>query len=556
MSRWLSCEGCSELVYAAKIDRNLGVCPGCGHHFAVPAPQRIAQLLDEGSVEFLDPPTESRDPLGFVDTRPYTDRIDGARARTGLDEAAVCATGTLEGSPLAVAAMDFRFLGGSLGAAVGEMVTGAAETALREHMPLLIVTASGGARMQEGPVALMQMAKTSQALDRMRQAGLLTVSLITDPTFGGVAASFATLTDIIVSEPQARLGFAGRRVIEQTIGETLPADFQTAEFLLQHGAIDMIVGRAELRSALGRLVSAATRKPKTPPDAARPELPAVMVDDPFVLPEQGAWDVVQRARNPQRPSALDYMRLALDGFDELHGDRLGHDCPAVVGGIGRLNGFPLMVIGLQKGHDAAELAQHNFGMATPAGYRKANRLMRTAERLGLPILTLVDTPGAFPGRSAEETGQAAAIAENLRLLTGISVPVVCVITGEGGSGGALALAVADRVYILENAVYSVISPEGCASILWHDSGAAPQAASSLRMDPRSLLELGIVDAVIREPEAGAAADHVTAADRLRQAVTAALRDLLSLDEGDLLSRRYDRYRAFGAVDSPAEYEMS
>ncbi|MFI6497903.1 acetyl-CoA carboxylase carboxyl transferase subunit alpha [Nonomuraea typhae] len=568
MSEWRMCPGCRHLVYGRKIERNLDVCPECEHHFPLSASRRLEQLLDPDA-ELLDFPVETRDPLGFVDSLPYPDRIARARRRTGLTEAVLCARGRIEGQPVAVAVMDFGFLGGSLGAAVGEMITRTAEHALHEHLPLLIVTASGGARMQEGPVSLMQMAKTSQVLGTLQQAGLMTVSLVTDPTFGGVAASFATLTDVIICEPRARLGFAGRRVIEQTIREQLPADFQTAEFLLEHGMVDMIRRRSELRPTLARILSAGTRRPRPDAPAGTAETPAgapaatpggvageVLVEEAGRLPAREPWEVVRQARDMRRPTALDYFHLILDDFDELRGDRIAADCPAIVGGIGRLEGRPLVVIGHQKGHDAAELSRRNFGMASPSGYRKAARLIRLADRLGLPVLTLVDTPGAYPGKSAEENGQAVAIAENLRLLAGVSVPVVCVITGEGGSGGALALAVADRVLILENAVYSVITPEGCAAILWNDPAAAPRAAAALRVDPRSLLELGIVDGVIREPEGGAAADHLAAAERLRMVCAGALRSLGSLDEGELLRRRYGRYRAFGDVGVQEEVLVS
>ncbi|HEV7709911.1 MAG TPA: acetyl-CoA carboxylase carboxyltransferase subunit beta, partial [Asanoa sp.] len=218
---WVSCRRCRSLVYDKRLSRNLRVCPDCGHHGRVGARERVAQLLDEGTVELLDLPVHSADPLSFTDSKPYPARLADARRKTGLDEAVLCASGSIEGHPLVVAVMDFEFMGGSLGGAVGELITLAGETALERGVPLLIVTASGGARMQEGAIALMQMAKTSAMLGRLDEAGLLTVTLVTDPTFGGVAASFATLSDVIIAEPGARLGFAGRRVIEQTIKQTL-----------------------------------------------------------------------------------------------------------------------------------------------------------------------------------------------------------------------------------------------------------------------------------------------------------------------------------------------
>jgi acetyl-CoA carboxylase carboxyl transferase subunit beta len=544
---WVSCKQCRSLIYDKRLSRGLRVCPDCGYHNRVDAHQRLAQLLDPGSVELLDLPVREADPLGFVDSKPYPKRLASARASTGLDEAVVCAAGEIEGNPLVVAVMDFGFMGGSLSGAVGELITLAGETALRDRVPLLIVTASGGARMQEGAVALMQMAKTSQMLGQLDEAGLLTISLVTDPTFGGVAASFATLCDVIIAEPGARLGFAGRRVIEQTIRQTLPPDFQTAEFLLANGLIDLIRPRQELRPTLARLLSIGSGL--RPPVSI---VPSSTDNDGSVVHREAAastrdpWQIVQRARDLDRPTTLDYFGLLLDDFEELHGDRLGAEDPAIVGGLGRLAGIPVVVVGHQKGHTAAELGARNFGMPTPAGYRKAARLMNLAAKLGLPIVSLIDTPGAYPGKEAEQHGQAIAIAENIRLMSRLPVPVVSVVTGEGGSGGALALGVANHVLICANAVYSVISPEGCAAILWNDPTAAPRAAEALRMTAAELEPLGIVDRIVPEPAGGTQADHVTAGQNLRDALLTSLRELLPLDGEQLVADRHARFRAFGA----------
>lgn len=542
---WIVCPGCKGIIYGKRMVRNLHVCPECGRHGRLNAHERLDTLLDPGSVRLLDLPVQTADPLGFHDSRPYPVRLAAARRSTGLDEAVVCARGTIEGSPVLVAVMDFRFLGGSLGSAVGELITRTAETALEERTPLLIATASGGARMQEGAVSLMQMAKTSQALGDLDAAGVLTISLITDPTFGGVAASFATLGDVIVAEPEARLGFAGRRVIEQTIRQTLPKDFQTAEFLLEHGLIDTIRTRAQLRPALGRLLAAAS-PPRPAPAVASP-----LVRDPELLEERDPWDTVRRARDMARPTALDYIHRLLEDFEELRGDRLGADNPAVVGGLGRLDGVPVVAVGTQKGHTTGELTTRNFGMATPAGYRKAARLMRLAEKLGLPVLTFIDTPGAYPGLEAEEQGQAVAIAENIRLMAGLTVPTVAVVMGEGGSGGALALATADRVLMCANAVYSVISPEGCAAITWNDPAAAPDAAKALRITARELLALGLVDGVVPEPEGGSGTDHQKAAETMRAVLSAELRALRALGPERLVSTRKAKFRGFGTASGAA-----
>lgn len=549
-SSWLLCDGCRKMVYGKRFARADRVCPECGHHAPLTATERLDSLLDPGSMRPLAQAVSDTDPLRFTDTRPYSERLTDARTRTGLVEAVLCARGRIGGNPVVVAAMDFRFLGGSLGSAVGEAITGACEVALAERTPLLLITASGGARMQEGIISLMQMAKTSQALGQLDEAGILTVSLVTDPTFGGVAASYATSTDLIIAEPGARLGFAGPRVIQQTIKQTLPEDFQTAEFLLEHGIVDMIRPRATLCASLGRLLSIASRRPERAASAQRHgaghDAP---ITDPTRLPQRSAWECVRAARKLDRPSTTDYIGLLFEDFHELRGDRTSEDCPALVAGIGRFDGQPVALIGTQKGHTAEELAEHNYGMPSPAGYRKAARIMRLAAKLGLPVITLIDTAGAYPGVEAERRGQAVAIAENLKLMAGLPVPVVAVVTGEGGSGGALALAFADRVLMCANAVYSVISPEGCAAILWKDPVAAPDAAEALRVDARSLLSQGVIDGVIPEPEGGAGADHVRAAEALRSALADSLAELVPLDQMNLVTRRRARFRAFGAGGS-------
>jgi acetyl-CoA carboxylase carboxyl transferase subunit beta len=539
------------VVYARRWQREYQVCPECVRHHPVTARDRIGQVLDKGSIRWLDYDVASTDVLGFVDTKPYPQRLATARAATGMADAALVAQGTVSGHPLIVVAMDFRFMGGSLGRAVGTLVTSAAETALVERVPLLIVSASGGARMQEGALSLMQMAKTAAALGRLDDAGVLTISLLTDPVYGGVAASYATLCDVILAEPGARFGFAGRRVIAQTVRQDLPADFQTAEFLLAHGLVDGIVPRRQLRDRLTALlaISTATGSPDDNPDNSPAEEGSAIVRDPGLLAESVVWEHVRRARDLARPTMRDHLANAFDGFVELRGDRAGGDCPAVIAGLARLGSIGVVVVGTQKGHTPAELTKHNFGMPAPAGYRKAARAMRLAAKLGLPVVSLVDTPGAYPGAEAEQRGQALAIAENLRLMAGLPVPVVSVITGEGGSGGALALAVANRVLIFADGVYSVISPEGCAAILWHDATAARQAAAALRLTPRDLLRLRVVDGVVTEPPGSAGADPVGASARLRAALLESLTELIRMDPVALRADRWARFHEFGTPDS-------
>lgn len=540
---WLACANCRVLLYRKRFDRLAGVCPECGWHSPRTARDRLDALLDTGTVKPVKIGSTVHDPLGFTDLVPYPERLAGARSRYGLDDAVLVARGALRGHSVVVAAMDFRFLGGSLGSAAGEAITAAAEAALARELPLLLVTASGGARMQEGVLSLMQLAKTSNAMAELDEAGLLTVTVVTDPTYGGVAASYATLSDVILAEPGARMGFAGPRVIEQTIRQRLPEGFQTAEFLLAHGLVDDVRPRPELPHALATLLSAAGPAEQ---GFGRGERDPVW-RDPERVPARPVTEVLRLARDPGRPSTVDHIGNWADDFVELHGDRLGEDCPAIVGGLALVDGLPVMVLGHQKGHDTAELVRRGFGMPSPAGYRKAVRLMRLAAKLRLPVVTLVDTPGAHPGLDAEERGQAHAIADCLRTMGGLPVPVVSVITGEGGSGGALALAVADRVLVCENATYSVISPEGCAAILWRDPGAAADAAGALRVDARSLLRLGVVDGVVPEPDGGAHRDPVRASGLVRSAVVCALRELRACGGRELVADRRRRFRRFGTL---------
>ncbi|GIH18585.1 hypothetical protein Raf01_67570 [Rugosimonospora africana] len=596
------------MLYRKRLYRNLEVCPECGDHRRLAAADRIEQLADPGSFTAFADRVPAVDPLGFVDLVPYPARLAGARASTGLSEAVLCGEAAIDGHRLVLAAMDFRFLGGSLGSVTGELIVRAVERARQRRLPFVVVTASGGARMQEGALSLMQMATTIQAIAGLRSDGLLSVSVITDPTYGGVAASFATATDVIVAESGARMGFAGPRVIQQTLRQTLPDGFQTADFLFRHGYVDMVVERRQLRPALRSLLSVAAPTPAPRAEAPRPEAPRSVAtrpapalaaaapvhatvpsprvpppepdveapdrpgsvrlaphDDPGQSPGTAgapvrdgtsapaeAIGIVRAARRSDRPTTLDYLATAFDGFVELHGDRLGADCPAVVAGFARLDGIPVAVIGHQKGHTTAELVARDFGMASPAGYRKAVRVMRTAANLGLPVVTLIDTPGASPGVQAEQQGQALAIAESISTMAGLPVPVVAVITGEGGSGGALALAVADRVLMRHDAVYSVISPEGCAAILWNDPSAAPRAAEALCLTAPDLLRVGVIDAIVGDP-AVPGGQH--APGELRAALTGTLTPLLDVPAQDLVPLRRARFRRFCATGDKARTEL-
>ncbi len=259
---WVKCLNCKEILYKKEVDRNLQVCPKCNYHFRLSARQRLRYLVDGGSFEEFDPDLNPQNPLNFKDTITYPERIKRAQQKTGLKEAVITGRAKIKGIPVVVAVMDFEFMGGSMGSVVGEKITRAAERALRERLPFITVASSGGARMQEGMLSLMQMAKVSASVGRLKEAGLPYISILADPTFGGVTASFAMLGDIIIAEPRSLIGFAGPRVIEQTIKEPLPEGFQRAEFLLEHGMVDMVVPRKQLKDTLHRLLSMLLDRPR------------------------------------------------------------------------------------------------------------------------------------------------------------------------------------------------------------------------------------------------------------------------------------------------------
>ena len=599
---WTKCPTCSTMLFNKQLEKNLRVCTTCGHHFRLSAEARIGHLLDQGTFSERDPGLQSVDALGFVDQKAYPDRLSAAQLATGMRDAAVWGTGAVGGHEVAICVMDFGFMGGSMGAVVGEKVTRAAEHSLAARVPLIVVSASGGARMQEGTLALMQLAKTLGAIERLRGAGVPYISILSDPTTGGVFASFAAVGDVNIAEPDALIGFAGARVTAGTIAAELPPGFQRSEFLFSHGFVDRVVVRDELHdevaSILRLLPARGTFEEPEPleevpafrpfsflttladrvgelangdgalPDEDGPVAPeppptvpavdaegTVAVAKPDFASKDDVWARVQLARSLRRPRTLEFMDAMADEFVELHGDRLFGDDAAVVAGLARIDGRRVAVIGQQKGADTDENIRRNFGMPHPEGYRKAMRVMELAERAGIPVVTFVDVPGAHPGPESEERGIAEAIARSIGLMTRLRTPIVTVITGEGGSGGALAIAVGDVVIALENAVYSVISPEGCASILWRTSDEAATAAAAMRMSASDQHALGVVDIVMPEPGEGAHDAPEQTADRLRAIIVDRLDALEALPIEALLEQRYRRYRALGAYTEVARPEV-
>ena len=555
------CNKCGAAILSEEVINGAYICPKCHGYFRVPAYKRIEMIADEGSFEEWDMDLDGMDgppdPLQF---KGYSEKIKKLREQTGLKEAVVTGRVKINGTQAVIGVCDGRFMMASMGYAVGEKITRAVERATNEKLPVILFTCSGGARMQEGIISLMQMEKTSAALKRHSDAGLLYVTVLTDPTTGGVTASFAMLGDIIIAEPQALIGFAGPRVIEQTIGEKLPEGFQRAEFLLEHGFVDQIVKRENMKPVLGRIlkmhdhVHPDCRKGKEvrKSDRTEPVPKAGMTEkkagkkaaeqEPWSEKSLTAWERVCRSRSKERPVGKDYIDILFEDFVELHGDRYYRDDPAIIGGIAYFQGLCVTVIAQAKGRTTKENLERNFAMPSPEGYRKARRLMKQAEKFHRPVINFVDTPGAFCGMEAEERGQGEAIARNLFELSGLKVPVLSVVIGEGGSGGALALAVADEVWMLENSVYSVLSPEGFASILWKDSSRSAEAAKMMKLTAADLKKLGVIERVFPEPQNFSVLTMKPTAELLRAGLAEFLTKYQKLETKDLLEGRYERFR--------------
>ena len=475
------------------------------------AAEWIDLVLDAGWME-CDAGLASGDPLQFP----------GYASRDAKTESVITADGTVDGLPVVAISFEFDVFGGSMGVVAGERIARAFERAIQRHAAVIALTATGGARMQEGMAALTQMAKTTLARRALTTAGLPFLAYMRSPTTGGVYASFASLADVLWAEPGATVGFAGPRVAAQA--KPLMEGSHTAEFSLANGLIDDIVAADRLRARTTSFLRA-TIAPDEPVGigTARPASSRA--------PAASAWDQVQLARHPDRPAGRAIVDAIATDLVELRGDRAGVDDEGVVAGIGRIGGRRVGVIALDR------------TKPTPPGYRKAYRLLRTAGALGVPLVTLIDTPGADPSSESEAQGIARTIATAFRTVLEHPGPSIAVVTGEGGSGGALALGVTDRVLICQNATFSVIAPEGAAVILKRDD--VENVARDLHLTAIDLLELGIADDIVPEPPGGGHTDPSSFIATIGESITRTFADLSRGAASDRLALRRKRWREAG-----------
>jgi acetyl-CoA carboxylase carboxyl transferase beta subunit/acetyl-CoA carboxylase carboxyl transferase alpha subunit len=549
---WFKCPRCQNEIFQEEYVSQMKVCPKCGYHSRITAAERLGFTIDEGSLIEFDKNMSSLNPIDFPG---YEEKIEKLQKLTGLKEAVITGECTIGGERTVIGIMDSNFMMASMGSVVGEKITRAFEHATANSLPIVLFTASGGARMQEGIVSLMQMAKTSGAAARHSDAGNLYITVLTDPTTGGVTASFASLGDIIIAEPKVLVGFAGRRVIEDTIKQRLPDEFQSAEFMLAHGFVDMIIMRRDMRDVLTKLLKSAgcslaaeKAEPKTSMESLPSEKPVENISGKQQKCNISAWEHIEIIKHKNRPTIKDYIPMIFDEYFEMHGDRLFADDCAITGGIASFKGQPVTIVGMVKGKNLEENKKCNFAMPSPEGYRKALRIMKQAEKFHRPVICFVDTPGANCSIEAEERGQGEAIAKNIFEMMRLQTPIITIILGEAGSGGALALAVCDELDMLENSTYSVISPRGFSSILWKDSSREKEAAELLKMTATDLVGLRVADHIIPEPIGGAHNNPQLTAATILTYIDIALNKFKDTDKTELLNNRYMRFRKIGVFE--------
>lgn len=539
----IQCPKCKQVVKGSEAAKALYICPNCAHHIPIGARARIQMVVDANTFEPWFEDVEGNNPLNDAE---YAVKLEAAREKYNISEAVLIGKGKIGGEETVIGVCDARFLMGSMGYAMGERITKAFERAIEQKLSVVLFCCSGGARMQEGIISLMQMEKTAAAVKRHSNAGLFYCSVLTDPTMGGVTASYAMLGDIILAEPKARVGFAGPRVIQQTIGQVLPKGFQKAEFLLKHGMIDGIVERKDLKKTLQYILSIHSKKNKAAKRSLKDVLPLKRVEpeEVTVRDDKTAWEKVKLCRSWERLTSMDYVEKIFDDFYELHGDRYYSDDRALIGGVAYFDNQPVTVLAELRGNTMAECIERNYGMPMPDGYRKAVRLMKQAEKFNRPIISFISTPGAFCGIDAEERGQGEAIARSIMEMSALKVPVLCILTGECGSGGALATAVGNKVWMMENATYAILSPEGYSSIVWKTEGKAELAASTMKITAQDLLRMKVIDKIV--PEYGAATQQTLQqiTSFLKTNIKEFIKDYGKMSTEEIVEDRYQRFRKF------------
>ncbi len=540
------CLYCEEEIRESQSYQSYRVCPFCRFHYSLSARQRIQLLADRKSFKETHKYLKSVAPITFSQRGSYRNLVSKDQNRTGLTEATVTGTCRIDAVRTMLVALDFGFMGGSMGSVVGEKIALALEEAARQELPLVAVVTGGGARIQEGVLSLMQMAKTVTAANRFREKGLPFIVVLANPSTGQAYASFANLADAILAEPGSLIGLSPLRALREFSQSPLPLDAHTAEAHLAHGLLDNVVERESLKASLGGLLKLLLRQKLGKGEyQAPPRRPVPLGDDPEI------WEAVVATRHEERPSGTFYIRNVLANFIELHGDRLSGDDRSMVTGVGYLYDLPVAVIGQERPHTASGGKYH----VNPDGLRKAQRMISLATRFNLPLVTFIDTQGANPGLEAEEHGMGNAIASTLSMLLEAPVPLVAAIVGEGGNEGALALGISDRTLMQQYAIFSPISFNRTPGGPYRDPELDREAAEALMLTARDCMELGIIDSIVPEPEGGIHTSPREGVAALKVELHRRIRELSRVSRNRLLEERYRKFRQMGETSSYSQEAM-
>jgi len=531
-----SCLVCGIVLIDSPLYKQFRVCPGCKFHYGLSARDRIHSLVDPGSFKEINRSIAAIDPTSSSSKSTYNARFSADQRRTGLYEAIVTGVCSIGGSSATLIVLDFGFMGGSISSVVGEKAALAFEHAAKRKLPVVAVLTSGGSRVNEGLLSLLQMGKITVSSERFSEKKLPLISVLANPTTGQAFASLANLADITLAEPGAIIGFSTARTIKESGTRSNQLTISNAESQLSNGMIDTIIDRTELNETLATLLDLTnpefrlsyrkkTKRNQTP------------------LPKQRAWQSVGLARHTKRPTSIDYINRIVLNFFELKGDRASGEDPAIVGGLGHLGGQTVMIIGQERGGENNDAL--NDGMTSPAGFRKAVRLMKLAEKFEIPVITLIDTPGPNQGAPSEIGGLGSSIASTMSVMASLNVPTIAAIIGQGGSEGALALAIADRVLMMQNAIYTAMAPEEAADLMFDKSTSNEEVAESLRLTAADCLELNMVDEIVGEPITAAHESPDAAARQLRRIILTHLTDIGNWSNFRRSRRRYRKFRQIG-----------
>ena len=507
----------------------LFVCKTCGNNSYITAKQRIANISDENTFKEL-----TFNKIDISKKCNYEDKINKAKENTDLNEAILIGTCSIGGIKVVLGVMESKFMMGTLSVSVGENITRAFEYATDNKLPVILFCASGGARIQEGLFSLVQMAKVNAAIKRHSDKGLLYISCLTNPTMGGVTASFGLLGDINIAEKNSQIGFAGKSIIENLYNDILDNNFQTEQYNENNGMIDIIADRKDIRSILLDLLKMINNNNKVVRIDNKDENKSITNDD--------LLGILKNVRDIDRFKGKDYLISIFDKYIELKGDRINSNDTSILSGIGKIENKSFIFNIQNKGRTLKENKETNYGLTRPEGYRKALRISKLAEKFNIPIINIIDSAGADPSIYSEENGQARAIADCLYTFSDLKTIIISIVVGEGSSGGALALSVCDSIGMLQKSIYTVISPEAYLKIMHKEEQVSNELLKSMRFTANDLFEDKIIDEVISESDN---LDYNV--NNIKNFILNKYEILRKQDIQELINNRYERIRNWDIV---------